>query len=157
MKKGAIIFLLIVVGTINGFAQQGNDSAVLTLKQCVDIALKNNLLVKQNELQTETDYISLKQARNNRLPQVIANVGHGLSQGRGIDPITNGYVNQNIGYGNYDLSGGVTLFNGGQIKNNITQNRFGLDASQMDLQQTKENTTLNIILAYLQILNNEDL
>lgn len=142
---------------MEGYAQQNTDSSVLTLQQCVDIAIKNNLLVKQNELQTQTDLINLKQAKDNRIPQMVANIGQGISQGRGIDPLTNSYINQNIGYGNYDLSGGLTLFNGGLLKNTIRQNRFELNASEMDLQQIRENTTLNIILAYLQILNNEDL
>src|SRR5450432_2635734 len=99
MKKcGVIIILIILAGTLRSYAQQDIDSSVLTLKRCVDIALNNNLLVKQNELQTQTDYINLKQAKNNRIPQIVANVSQGISQGRGIDPLTNGYVNQNIGY-----------------------------------------------------------
>ena len=73
------------------------------------------------------------------------------------DPFTNSYVSQNIGYGNYNLSSGVTLFNGLQIKNFVKQNSLGYDAAKMELQNTKDNLTLNIILAYLQILNNDDL
>ncbi|MEO6328384.1 MAG: TolC family protein [Ginsengibacter sp.] len=157
MKKcAAIIIGIILLNGRGGYTQQNIDS-VLSLKQCVDIALTNNLLVKQNELQTQTDYINLKQARDNRIPQLIANINHGTNQGRSIDPFTNSYANQNITYGNYDLAAGVNLFNGGQIKNSVRRYKFGLEASQMDLQQIKENTTLNIILAYLQILNNEDL
>lgn len=152
----AIIITLILWGNFKGYAQQSADT-VLSLKQCVDIALKNNLQIKQNELQAQTDYITYKQAKDNRLPQVSANVIHGLNQGRSIDPFSNSYINQNITYGNYNLSGGLTLFNGGQIKNSIRQNLFGFEASKMDLQQIKENIILNIILAYLQIQNNTDL
>ncbi len=152
----AIIISLILSGNHNAYTQQNTDT-VFSLKQCVNIALENNLLIKQQELQTQTDYINLKQAKDNRLPQLAANVSQGINQGRSIDPFTNSYINQNVNYGNYSLSTDINLFNGGQVKNNIRQNQFGLEASRMDLQQLKENTTLNIILAYLQILDNEDL
>ncbi|MEO6455930.1 MAG: TolC family protein, partial [Ginsengibacter sp.] len=157
MKRFAVIIISVILLSCRfSYAQLPTDS-ILTLKQCVDIALKNNLQVKQNELQTKTDIINLKQARDNRLPQLISNISHGINQGRSIDPFTNSYANQNINFANYNLSGGITLFNGGQVKNNIKQNQYGVQASQMDLQQVKENTMLNIIVAYLQILNNEDL
>jgi outer membrane protein len=48
------------------------------------------------------------------------------------------------------------LFNGFQQKNLIKQNALIYEANKMDLQQTKDNVTLNVILAYLQILNNEE-
>ncbi len=157
MKRFALIIIwLIILNNSRGYTQQQIDS-VFTLRQCVDIALTNNLQVKQNELQTQTDYISLKQAKNNRIPQVAANISHGINQGRSIDPFTYSYTNQKINFANYDLYGSITLFNGGQIKNNVNKNKLGYQASQMDLQQIKENTMLSIILAYLQILNNEDL
>ena len=155
-QSAAIIISLILLGNYNAFTQQNTDT-VFSLKQCVDIALASNLLIKQEELQTQTDYINLRQARDNRLPQLGANVNQGSNQGRSIDPFTNSYINQNVSYGNYSLSTDINLFNGGQVTNSIRQNKYGLDASRMNLQQLKENTTLNVILAYLQILNNEDL
>ena len=157
MKQSAtIIISLILLGNYNAFTQQNTDT-VFSLKQCVDIALASNLLIKQEELQTQTDYINLRQAKDNRLPQLGANVNQGSNQGRSIDPFTNSYINQNVSYGNYGLSTDINLFNGGQVTNSIRQNKYGLEASRMNLQQLKENTTLNVILAYLQILNNEDL
>ena len=157
MKQGAaIIISLILLSNYNAYAQQNTDT-VFSLKQCVDSALANNLLLKQQELQTQTDHINLKQAKDNRLPQLGANINQGTNQGRSIDPFTNAYIDQNVNYGNYSLSTDINLFNGGQVKNSISQYRFGLEASRMDLQQLKENTTLNVILAYLQILDAEDL
>ena len=155
-QSAAIIISLILLSSSSAYTQQNTDT-VFSLKQCVDSALANNLLLKQQELQTQTDYINLKQAKDNRLPQLGANINQGTNQGRSIDPFTNTYINQNVNYGNYSLSTDINLFNGGQVNNGIRQYRFGVEASRMDLQQLKENTTLNVILAYLQILDNEDL
>jgi outer membrane protein len=43
------------------------------------------------------------------------------------------------------------------LQNAIKQNAYAYDASRMELQQAKDILTLNVILAYLQVLNNEDL
>ena len=145
------ISFLIILFTSNLSAQR-----IFTLKQCVDTAIANNLLVKQSDLQMQNASINYKQARDNRLPTVFGNLNHGLNQGRSIDPFTNSYVSQNITYGNYNLSADLTLFNGFQVKNFIRQNALGYEASKMELQDVKDNLTLNIILAYLQILSNED-
>lgn len=148
-----VIALLIIL--LTGYTVRAQK--IFSLQQCVDTAIANNLLVKQSDLQMQNAAINYKQAKDNRLPDVTANLNHGLNQGRSIDPFTNSYVSQNIGYGNYNLSSGITLFNGFQIKNYIKQNSLGYEATKMELQNTKDNLTLNIILAYLQILNNEDL
>ncbi len=141
---------------ITGFAQQRIDS-VLSLKKCVEIGNANNALVNQAGFQATVDNVTLRQSRDNRLPQVLASSNSGFSQGRNIDPFTNTYLNQNINFSNYNISGGITLFNGGFIKNTISQNEKLAQASRLDLQQQKETITLNIILAYLQILTNKDL
>ncbi|MEP6614941.1 MAG: TolC family protein [Ginsengibacter sp.] len=130
---------------------------VLSLRQSVDIAIKNNLQVKQSDLQAQSDYISLKQSKANKLPDANAFVSHGLNQGRSIDPFSNSYINQNVTFANYALSSSVIISNGGQLRNLVKQNEFGVAASRMDVQLAKENLTLDIILAYLQVLNNEDL
>src|SRR5258706_12684493 len=117
MNKRIIAMIISVIFCVfhKGYTQ--NTDSILTLKQCVDIAIANNLQIKQAELQSDVDHINLKQAKGNRLPQVVADLNHGLNQGRSIDPFTNTYNNQNITYGNYNLSGSIALFNGGQLKN----------------------------------------
>lgn len=155
MKKGIIatIFLSALIISQGAYSQTAN---VLTLKQCVETAIANNLQVKQSEVQMQNALINFKQAKDDRLPDLFANLNHGINHGRSIDPFTNSYVNQNITYGNYNLGSGITLFNGFQIKNFIKQNSLAYEASKLELQTAKDNLTLNVILAYLQILNNED-
>ena len=94
IKRCAEVVVLIILFTnYNGYTQQNTDS-VFSLKQCVDLAIANNIQVKQTELQTQTDNLAFKQAKNNRLPELSANVNHGINQGRSIDPFTNNYINQ---------------------------------------------------------------
>ncbi|HET6768406.1 MAG TPA: TolC family protein, partial [Chitinophagaceae bacterium] len=82
--------------------------------------------------------------------------GYSINTGRSIDPFTNTYINQNNNSSSYFLGSGVTVFNGFSMQNLVKQNKLNYEASKMTLQQRKDNLTLSIILAYLQVLNNED-
>ncbi|GAO44378.1 TolC family protein [Flavihumibacter petaseus] len=136
---------------------QTDTTGQLTLQQCVDIALRNNLDLKQTEITAAGTALDYKQAKNNLLPFFSGNVEHGLNQGRSIDPFSNTYLNQNINYANWGLNGGILIFNGLSALNNVKQQRLARDAGNMDVQQNKDLLTLNVIVAYLQVLTAEDL
>lgn len=128
----------------------------LTLQQCVETGIKNNLQVQQSDMQQQSDEINWKQAKLNLLPNLNGSVSHGINQGRSIDPFTNSYINRNITTGSYNLSSGVVLFNGFSLLNSVKQTSLAYQASKMDWQQAKDNITINIILAYLQVLSNNE-
>src|SRR6478609_5967616 len=131
----AVVYLLVSSGRSTA---QTNSEQKLTLKQCVEAAISNNLQVKQTDLQMQASSVNLKQARANVIPDLFANLGHGFNQGRSIDPFTNTYINREITYANYSLGSTVVLFNGFQLKNLISQNNLTYEASKMDLQQVKD-------------------
>lgn len=128
-----------------------------TLEQCIETAIRNNIDVKQRELQSRSAEVAYKQSKTNLLPTVNGVVNHGMNQGRSIDPFTNSYVNQKVNYAGYGIGSSVVLFNGQSQFKSIKQYQFAYDASKMELQQAKDNLALNVILAYLQVLSNEDL
>ena len=144
-----LVFLLIFSNTVS--AQKFN------LQQAIDTAIANNILVRQNNLLMQREAVNWNQARLNRLPDLNANVNHGMSQGRSIDPFSNDFVNQQINYANYGINSGVVLFNGMNQVNTVKQTAYAYEASKMERQQAKDNLTLNVILSYLQVLNNEDI
>lgn len=129
---------------------------MLTLKQCVEAAIKNNPQVQQTDLQSQTAAINLKQAKADVLPDLFGNFSHGINQGRSIDPFSNSYINQQVTYASYSLNSTMVLFNGFQLKNLIQQNRYTTEAAKFDVQQAKDNVMLNVILAYLQILSSNE-
>jgi outer membrane protein len=143
----------ILMGTMYGsFAQ----TAQLTLKQAIETAISSNLQVRQAEYQSQSEKVNYELAKGSQLPFVGGSIYHGLNQGRSIDPFTNSYVTQEISFANYSINTGVTIWNGSSIRNNIKQNELSYKASQMDWQQTKDNITINVILAYLQVLGSQE-
>lgn len=159
MKKkhitGLLFTALLLTATLRA-QTTGKTGGLLTLQQCVETAIENNLLVRQSEYQAQSDKVTYKQAKGSQLPFISGNVNHGINQGRSIDPFTNTYANQQINFANYSINTSITIWNGSSIQNSIKQNELAAKASEMDWQQTKDNITINVILAYLQVLSAQE-
>ncbi|MBC7848817.1 MAG: TolC family protein [Chitinophagaceae bacterium] len=150
------VFVLAVLCCSVFFGSAQDAPAKLSLKESVDIALKNNITVKQSGLLADADQVDWQQAKANVLPDLNANWNFGWNQGRNIDPATNGYINQQLSSSGLGLSSNVILFAGLQLHNSIKQTALAYQASKKDYDQAKNALTLNVLLTYLQILNNED-
>lgn len=147
------LFLNIVFASFALFATAQNK---ITLKQAIEIGIKNNLNVLQSNLLMQKEDINFKQSKEEMLPDLNATANHGYNYGRSIDPFTNSFINQKVGYASYGASSNILLFNGLSLQNQIKSNKLGYEASKLELQQAKDNLTINIILAYLQVLSAED-
>lgn len=152
MKK-LFLYVLIIMAACTASSQTNS----INLQQAVETGIKNNLDVRQSDLQMQTAAVNLRQARANMFPALEGFANHGINQGRSIDPFTNSFSNQSINYAGYGLNSSVVLFNGLAIRSNIKQNAFAYEATKLELQQQKDEITMNIILAYLQALNSQDL
>lgn len=158
MNKKSISLVMLFFATLQmTFAQDSLQlSGPVSLKQCIDIALKNNIDINRSGLAMEDSKVALTQSQGSRLPFMSASINHGLSQGRTIDPFTNSYINQNLSSANYNLGADLYLWNAGSVNNNIRANSLNYEAGKMDWQQQKDNVTINVILTYLQVLNNQE-
>jgi outer membrane protein len=155
MKRTVVICLgaMLIVSKVYG---QNISPAKLTLKQCIETGIANNFDVQQRQLLAQSDKAVLQQSKMNMLPDLNAFASHNFSQGRSIDPYTNSPVTEAFNSSNYSVSSNVVLFNGFAIQNNIKRNSLAYQASTMEWQQAKDNLTINIILAYLQVLSSTD-
>jgi len=147
----ALVFFYLLIEAQPDTASREENK--LTLKQCRETGLANNMDVLQSQLQMESDKITMNQSKLNLLPSLNGSASQSFSQGRSIDPYSNSPVTQGVSSSNYSLNSGVILFNGLSLQNTIKENSFTYQASKMDWQQAKDNLTINIILAYLQVLS----
>jgi outer membrane protein len=148
------IFILFLIFSEQGFGQ--DSTKYLTIKQCVDLAITNNLQVQQSQIQMEQSGVAFKQSKDNLLPQINGTIQQQFNYGRSISNLNNSYVDVQNGAGNYSLNANLLLFNGLSLQNAIKQNALSFNASKMDLQQQKDNITLNVILNYLTVLSNQE-
>lgn len=123
-----------------------------TLQQCIDQALKNNIQVKQAELSTRQAAINLNQGKANLLPNLNGQFQNFYNVGRTIDRFTNQFANATVQSMNLFVGSQLTLFNGLQNYNTIKQGELNLDAAKSDADQTKNDISLSVANAYLQVL-----
>jgi outer membrane protein len=123
-----------------------------SLERCIQYALDNNISIKQADANVRTALLSEQQAKANRLPSVSGSASLGEQFGRTIDPTTNTFSTQGIGYNSFGLNAGINVFNGGLIHHSVKQAKLNAQASSADAEQTRANLALQIASAYLTIL-----
>ncbi len=149
-----IAFILFLCTSSFANAQNAVKAQQWTLEQCIDYALKNNIQVQQSQLNTELSKVNLTQSEANLLPSLNGNASHVYNFGRTVDRFTNQFATKEVLSENLSLSSNVNIFSGWQNINSIQQNRFNLIASKYDVDKMKNDISLNIASAYLQILFN---
>ncbi len=128
-----------------------------SLERCILYALENNIQIKQKELNVEYSENSLKQSKFNILPDLNAGASQDFRFGRSVDPLTYEFTNKNNRGSFFQLSSGVNLFNGLQTINDISKSKLNLNKNLEELKKAKNDLSLNITRAYLQILFNIEL
>ena len=154
-----LFLFFLTLSVIGGKAQSTSaDSigAVLTLRQAVDIAIRNNLVVNQTDLQSQSYKVAYDQSWEYMLPTLGFNGNQSVNFGRSLNTTNYTYVTKEVGSGSYNLNAGVTIFQGLALQNNLKAARYNFEASRRDLQYQKDNITLNVLLAYLSILSAQD-
>lgn len=147
MKKVLALVAMIVI------VESAGAQNVLSLKQCIETAIQNNIDVQRVSNTADRSELSKKQARLDQLPNLNAAVSPGISVGRSIDPFSNTYTDQKINSTSFGLSSGVILFNGLSMQSSAKQMAASYNASQAGIQQQIDNIKISVILAYLQALS----
>ena len=148
------IACIILLSTVNLTVKA---QEVITLQKAIDLTLERNLTIKQAQFSEALSEENLKQSKYNMLPNLTAGPQASFNFGRNIDPSTNQFTNQRIFALNGTLSSQVTLFQGGQLRNQIIENKLLLGADRSYTAKIKNDLILNVVTQYLQILTNQDL
>ena len=154
--RATILVLCVLILFMNKTNAQSGTGGTLTLQQSIETGIANNLQVRQSSLAAERAGVTFAQAKGNLIPRVNAGIVHGKSQGRSIDRTSNTYINQQQDIADINLKSDVTVFNGFRLLNSLKRDALAYDAAKLEFEQQKYDMTLRIILAYLQVLNNED-
>ena len=147
-----IIACLIAIGG-NSIAQQKSWS----LEECIKYAIDHNIQIKQQTIQTKVQQNTLDQSKLSLLPTISGQASHEYSFGRALDQTSYEFYNRTLLSDYFYLGGRTDLFNGLQNLNTIYKNKYELLAGEQDLQRIRDNVSLSVALAYLQILLNKEL
>ncbi|WP_345233789.1 TolC family protein [Olivibacter ginsenosidimutans] len=154
LKKFFLTFIYIIPLFVHG---QDSTKTHYTLEECIALALKNNADAQKSASSTSLAKVDLNQAKARLLPTIDGYLSHGINTGLVTDPITNTNISQNISSGSQQLSASLTLFNGLNRLRTIRQQAYAYEAYQNDEQRVKDNLTMDVILAYLQVITARDI
>lgn len=143
-----ILFLTLALSFCVGASAQ---ERVWTLAQCIDYALEHNIQIKQSSINVENKEISLNTSQSSRLPGLSASAGQNFSFGRGLTA-DNTYANTNTTSTSFSVGADVPVFRGFSIKHDIAMSRLDLEAATQDLAKAKEDISVAVAQAYVQIL-----
>lgn len=130
------------------FAQQKYWS----LEDCIQYAQQNNVSVQQADVQARMSALQLEQSKAAKIPTLNFSTNSGGQFGRSIDPTSNTFINSQIGYQSYSIQTGATLFNWFKLQNTGKANEADHAANEAIIAKLKNDVSLNVIAAYMQLL-----
>ena len=153
-RKYIFLILILILSPLVLAAQQ----KAWTLEECISHALENNIQIKQQEIMTDYQATVLEQSKLSLLPTLNGSASHNYAFGRALDETTYEFTdNVTVQSNNFYAGSNVTLFRGLVNYNTIQKNKYELLASEQDLEKFRDDISMNIALAYLQILLNQEL
>jgi outer membrane protein len=144
------IYISVIAILISG-AVQAQDS-LWTLQRTIKYAVDNNIDIKQSVLNERLARLQLLQSQLSQLPNASVSADIGRSYGRSIDPTTNQFINQGYTFSGLNGNVDVLLFGWFQKRNTISQNKLLNKAATADVDQLKDDVSLNVATAFLRIL-----
>jgi len=129
---------------------------VWNLRRCIQQAQQANLSIKQAGIAVKQAKLDQKTNRLSRLPSVNGRGSAGFQFGRTIDPTTNEFNNQRIGFNSFSIDADAPIYAGGQINNSIKQSRYDVRAAIADKDDIMNNIALEVAANYLNILLAEE-
>jgi outer membrane protein len=148
------LFILILLGFVfgRGFAQEKK----WTLKECVEYALKNNISVQNAALDNRLADVDKYAAIGSFLPGINANASHSWNIGLNQNITTGLLENQTTQFSSAGLTMGVNIYNGLQNQNRLRRANLSVIAAQYRLEKMRDDISLNVANAFLQILFNKE-
>lgn len=150
LQKIALLFIL-----SSGFSAHAQVKN-WTLEECVEYALKNNISIKQSELDIKLADIDKSSAIGNFLPTINNNLSHSWSIGANTNPVTNVRENRTTQYTQVGLGSSLMLYNGLQNANRLRRAKLAQLSSQYQLSKMQDDISLLVANTYLDILFNKE-
>ncbi|MFC4817935.1 TolC family protein [Flavobacterium sp. GCM10023249] len=147
-----IIAFTLLLSSFAGSSQ----SKKWTLDECVNHAVKNNISIKQSELDKKSSEISKKDAYGKFLPTINGQASHSWNIGLNQNITTGLLENQTTQFTSAGVSVGIDIYGGLQNQNQLRKANLSIIASQYQLTKMQEDISLNVVNAYLQILFNKE-
>ena len=162
MKKQ--VYLLLMIAMTTG-CTPARAQETWSLRRCIDYAIEHNIDIRQAANQAEQSAVEVNTAKWARLPNLNGSANQSWNWGRTQTAVPDEatgdystvYVNTSSNGTNMSLSTSIPLFTGLELPNQYSLAKLNLKAATADLDKAKEDISINIASAYLQVLFNQEL
>ncbi|WP_053978137.1 TolC family protein [Mangrovimonas xylaniphaga] len=150
MKKQFFLLIALV-----SFASQAQEKK-WTLIECVDYALEHNISIQQSELDLEVAEINKKDAFGNFLPSLNASASHSWNIGLNQNITTGILENLTTQFTSFGVSSSFDIYAGLQNQRQMHRSKLAILAGEYQLDKMKDDISLFVANAFLQILFNKE-
>lgn len=130
----------------------GGIDDIWSLQRCVQYAVDHNITIRQDSLTARMAKYTLLQSKYQQLPTLNATGNYGTNFGRSVNPTTNQFEDASYNYLSMNGNGNVLLFGWMQMRNTIMRNKYLLSANLADLDQARDDVSVNVATAFLTAL-----
>ena len=145
-----ICTVLFLMGTLSSFAQKK-----WTLKECINHVIENNISVKQAQNNLLINDQDITAAKGQFLPGAGLSFSQNLNVGN-VELFEGNFIDRTFHSSNVGLNLSQTVFNGFRNINTYKQSLVNKEASKLELSRIKDDVSLNVVNAYLNVLFNKE-
>ncbi len=144
MKRKIFLTGLMAVA-LSGYADSWD------LDSCINYAIEHNIMIKSRNADKLSAEIDVNSAKNKFLPELSANASQAFNFGRGLTS-QNTYADRNTSNFQWGASLSLPLFQGLSTVRELSYAKANLRTVIEQYEAAKDDVTLNVISAYLQVL-----
>jgi len=156
MKNKAAYWTLLCASMLLGSsALQAQTAQVITFRDAIRIALERNTSLKLARNSSELDEVTLRQERNQRVPDFRFNTSTAQTYGRTFNQSEGRVENRSTQTMNTGVASSMVLYDG-SITPSIRAARLGMDAGELDVERTRQTVVFTVATNFLGLIQNRE-
>lgn len=144
--------LLTITFLIFSFSTVSNAQEIWDWQKCIEYALQNNIQLQQSDLNVQLGETTVQSNKMNYSPNINASSNYNLRIGNNYNFFTGAYERQTVHYNDFGLNLSQPILDL-VTPNNVKKSKLDLQALKLDQETLKNNIQLQILTAFLNIMN----
>jgi outer membrane protein len=157
MKKRISVLLASCLLSLSTGTFLNAQQKIWTIDDCIQYALEKNIQVQKAQVSNDINEINLSYARAAWYPSLSGSARQNFDWSNQVNTTTGSTVFKGSNGTNLSLNSGITVYNGNKLRNTVRKSETEYEADKYNTEVIKENVSLNVLNAYLQVLYSEEL
>ena len=132
-----------------GLSAHGQSADGWTLRRCIEYARTNNIEVRSSQIARQSALVDLEQAQAQKTPSLSFSTTQSYRHAKNEN---RNFASNGTYEGNYALNAGITIYNGGKLKNSLLQQRTVGKSRDAEVEMARNSIEIAVTQAYLEIL-----